>query len=112
VAGGEPGCADLPRHAKQGVELNVGIAIGAGDGGAAGEILIDEGPDDARFKLVFEIHDVVREIEMLRDALGVVDVVDGTAAVLCRACGLQSREAALIPQLHGETDNGAVLFLH
>jgi hypothetical protein len=54
----------------------------------------------------------MREIEMLRDALGVVDVVDGAAAVLRRACGLQGGEAALIPQLHGEADDGPALFLH
>ncbi len=75
--------------------------------------MIDKRANDARFELVFEIHDVVREIEMLRDTLGVVDVVDGAAAVL-RGAGedCNGGEAALIPELHGETDHGAVLFLH
>jgi hypothetical protein len=45
-------------------------------------------------------------------ALGVVHVVDGAATVLCGAGVLQSGEAALIPQLHSETDHGAVLLLH
>src|ERR1700722_4644859 len=97
MAGGEAGGADLPRHAGEGGEFNVGVAIGAGDGGAAGEILVDERADDARLKLVFEIHDVVGEVEVLGDALGVVDVVDGAAAVMWRACGLDSGKAALIP---------------
>ena len=111
MAGGEAGGADLPGHAKQRVELYVGVAIGAGDGSAAGKILIDEGADDAGFELVFEIHDVVREVEMLGDALGVVDVVDGAAAVLLGRVGLQGGEAALIPELHGEADDFARLFL-
>ena len=112
MTGSEADGTDLSRHAKQGIKFNVGIAIGAGDGSAAGKILIDEGADDFGFELVFEIDHVVRKIEMLSDALGVVYVVDGAAAVLCRAGGLQRGEAALIPELHGETDDGAVLFLH
>ena len=112
MAGGEAGGADLSGHAKQRVKFYVGVAIGAGDGCAAREVLVDERADDFGFEVVFQIHDVVREIEMLSHALGIVHVVDGATAVLCGAGVLQSGEAALIPQLHGETDHGAFLLLH
>jgi len=46
---------------------------------------------------------------MLRNALGVVDVVERAAAVLRGAVALQFGEAALIPELHGKADDGAIL---
>jgi len=48
---------------------------------------------------------------MLRYRLGVVNVVKGTAAVLCGTVALEFREAALIPELHCEADDGAALLL-
>jgi hypothetical protein len=48
---------------------------------------------------------------MLRDALGVVDIVERAAAMLRRALigegTLQFGQAALIPELHGKPDDGA-----
>jgi hypothetical protein len=111
VAGGQSFGADLAGHAEQRGKLDVGVAIGAGDGSAAGKILVDEGADDAGFEFVFEIYDVVGEVEVLRDALGVVDVVDRATAMLFGRVGLQGGEAALIPELHGEADYFARLFL-
>lgn len=111
VAGGEAFGADLASHAEERGKFNVGVAIGAGDGSAAGKILIDERADDPNFEFVFEIYDVVAEVQMLRDALGVVDVVDGAAAMLLGRVGLQRGEASLIPKLHGEADDFARMFL-
>jgi hypothetical protein len=51
----------------------------------------------------------VGKIQMLRDALGVVDVIERAAAVLGGAVTLEFGEAALIPELHSEADDGAVL---
>jgi hypothetical protein len=46
---------------------------------------------------------------VLGDTLGVVDVVERAAAMLRRAVALQFGEAALIPELHGKADDGAIL---
>jgi hypothetical protein len=52
---------------------------------------------------------------MLRDAFGVIDIVERTAAVLRRTLiregALKFRQAALIPELHGKTDDRAALLL-
>ena len=61
--------------------------------------------------MILEIDDVVRKIQMLGDAFGVVDVIDRAAATLRGAGVLQLRQAALIPELHGEADDGATLLL-
>jgi hypothetical protein len=112
VAGGEPIGADLPGHSQQRFELYVGVAIGTGDGSAAAKIVVHKGADDALFKLVFEVHDVVRKVEMLGDAFGVVDVIERAAAVLRAEVGaLKFGEPALVPELHGEADDGAALLL-
>jgi hypothetical protein len=109
VAGGEALGANLAGQAEQRLEFHVGVAVGAGDGGAAGKILLDEGTHDAGFELFFEVDDIVRKIQMLGYALGVVNVVERAAAVLRGAIALEFREAALIPELHGKADDGAVL---
>jgi hypothetical protein len=111
VAGGETRGADLTSHAKQRLKFYIGIAIGAGDGSTAGEILIDEGAYDAGFEVVFEIYDVVRKGQMLGDAFGVVDIVDGAAAASGGSDRLQGGQATLIPKLHGEAYDAAILFL-
>jgi hypothetical protein len=111
MARGQTWRADLASHPEQRLEFYIGVAIGARDGRAAGEILLDERANDVGFEMVFEIYNVVREVEMLCDALGVVDVVDGAAAVPGGSSGLQVREAALIPELHGQSDYAAILFL-
>jgi hypothetical protein len=59
---------------------------------------------DAVFELRFKVDDVMGKVEMLRDALGVIDIVERAAAVLCRALigerAVKFREASLIPELH------------
>src|SRR2546430_1272567 len=97
MSSGETFRADLARHAEKRLEFYVVVAVGAGDGCAAAEVVVHEGADDAVFKLALEIHDVMRKIQVLRDALRVVDIVEGTATVLGGAVALQFRETALIP---------------
>src|SRR5262245_20250923 len=109
VAGGQAIGADLASHAKEGLKLHVGVAVGAGDGSAPAEIVVYEGSDDALFKLLLEVDDVVREIQMLRDALGVVDIVEGAATVLRWPICLELGQPALIPELHGKADDGPSL---
>ncbi len=94
--------ADLARHAQQRLKLYIGVAVGAGDGRASGKILIHEGANHARFKLLLEVNNVMRKIQMLRHALGVVDVVKRAAAMLRRSVTLQFRQATLVPELHGQ----------
>jgi hypothetical protein len=109
VAGGEALGSDLAGHAEERLEFHVGVAVGAGDGCAAGEILLDERAHYASFELLFEVYDVVGKIQVLGDTLGVVDVVERAATVLRGAVALEFGEAALIPELHGEADDRAVL---
>src|SRR6202008_1670159 len=47
--------SDLAGHAQQRLELHVGIAVGARNGSAAGQILLDEGPHHALLELFLEI---------------------------------------------------------
>ena len=39
--------ADLARHAEERLKLYVGVAIGAGDGRASGEVLVNKRTNDA-----------------------------------------------------------------
>ncbi len=50
VASGQSIGADLASHAQQRFELHVGVAIGAGDGRASAEIVLDERADDTVFE--------------------------------------------------------------
>src|SRR5882724_2410199 len=109
MAGGESLGPDLTGHAEERLKLYVGVAVCTGDGRAAGEILLDERTHYTGLELFLEVDDVVREIQMLRDTLGVVDVVERAAAMLRGAVALKFGEAALIPELHGEADDGATL---
>src|SRR5579859_4169425 len=74
VTGSQTGGANLAGHAQQRLELYIGVAVGAGDGSAAAEIVAHERSHDALFKLFLEVDDVVWKIQMLGDALGVVDI--------------------------------------
>jgi hypothetical protein len=61
--------------------------------------------------LLLEVHNVVRKIQVLCHGLGVVDVIERTAAVLRGAVALEFGEPALVPELHSEADHGAALLL-
>jgi hypothetical protein len=101
--------ADLARHAEQRLELDVAVAIRARNGCAAGEILFYEGPHDALLELFLKIDDVVGEVQMLRHALCVVDVIQRATAVPGWSVALKFRQTALVPELHGQSDNRAPL---
>jgi hypothetical protein len=58
---------------------------------------------------MFKIQDVVGKIQMLRDAPGVINVIERAAAVLGRSVSLKFGQAALIPQLHRQADDWAPL---
>ena len=73
--------------------------------------MIDKRTNHASLELFLEVHDIMRKIQVLRHGLGVVDIVERAATVLRGAIALELREAALIPQLHGEADDGAALLL-
>ena len=114
VAGGDALGADLAGGEEKLIELEVVVAEGAGDGGAAGEILGDEGADDLGFEAVLRVDEVVGDAEVLGYVAGVVDVVDGAAAALGNGLGdaevgVVGGEAALVPELEGEADEGMSL---
>jgi len=111
VAGGETLGADLPRHAEQRLKLHVCVAVGAGNRRAARKILVNERADDTGFKLGFEVHHVMRKLQMLRHGLCVVDIIERAATVLRGSIALQFGKAALVPELHRQTDDRAALFL-
>ena len=75
-------------------ELQLRVAVRAGQGRAPGEILADEVGDHGLVEAALEVHDVVRDAEGGGDAPGVVQVVD-------RAAGAErDLAAALVVQLH------------
>src|SRR5581483_5848673 len=103
VAGGDLVGADGARGGEELIELEVVVAEGAGDGCAAGEVLGDEGADDLGLEAVLCVDEIVGDAEVLGDAAGVVDIVNGAAAAL-HGLGhaLAASEAALVPELQGE----------
>ena len=106
MAGGDAVGADLAGGDEELVELEVVVAEGAGDGGASGEVLGDEGLDDFGFEAVLLVDDVVGDVELLGYVACVVDVVDGAAAALDGfGHAFVSGEAALVPELEGEADD-------
>src|SRR6266446_3019313 len=62
-------------------------------------------------QLLHEIHHVVRKIQVLCYALGIVDVIERAAAVLRRSVALQLGQPALVPELHGQPYDGMPLLL-
>ena len=106
VSGGDALGSDLPGGVQQLVELHVIVAKRAGDGGASLEVIVNERADDGLLELALEIDHVIGDAEVLGDAARVVDVVDGAAAMLPGGLGvklvLKLRQAALVPELHGE----------
>jgi hypothetical protein len=109
MTGGEPLGADLTGHAQKRFEFHVRVAICACNRSTAGEILVDERTDNTLLELFLKVDHIVRKVQVLRHALGVVYVVEGAAAVLRGTITLQFRETALIPELHGQADDGTAL---
>ena len=107
MAGGDALRADLPRRGEELRELDFGIAKAARDGGLAGQIALHERPHHGSFKLLFQVDDVVGNVEKVGHGARIVDVVERAAApagvaALARLLAQQLRQAALVPKLHGQ----------
>ena len=106
VAGGDALGTDLARGDEELIELHVIVAHGAGDGRAAFEVVRDEGLDYIKLEFAFEIHDVERNAEMFGYAASVVDIVVRAAAMLSGAVIFELGQAALVPELHRQANDG------
>ena len=105
MAGSDAVGADLARGDEQLIELEMVVAERAGDGRASGEILLDEGADDVALEALLLVDDVVRDVEVLGDAAGVVDIIDRAAAALhLLGHAFLAGETALVPELQREAD--------
>jgi hypothetical protein len=102
--------ANLLSHNQKLIKLQVIIAEAARDGSPSGKVLLDEWTNHVALEAILMIDDVVRDAEMLSDAAGIVDVVEGAAAsgdLLGHA--FVSSKTALVPELHGEADEVVAL---
>ena len=108
VTGRNPVRPHARRQIEERVELDGAVAERTGDGGAAGHVLVDEGPDDVRFEALLEVHDVVGNAEFLGHIAGVVDIVEIAAAPARGVLG-ELRETLLIPELHRHADDAVSL---
>src|SRR6202030_2341619 len=62
--------ANLLRHNKKLIKLQVIVAEAARDGRASCQILFNEGPDDVAFKTLFVVNHVIRNAKGLGDPAG------------------------------------------
>ncbi len=111
MAGGDALRAHAGRHIQKLIELDEVVAERAGDGRAAGQIIVDEGLHHLLFEAGFEVDDVIGNAQLLRDVAGVVDIVERTASAGDAAFGGQFRQAALVPELHGQAHDALALAL-
>src|SRR5262249_11822539 len=84
-------------------ELQIAVAVRAGQRRAPGRVLADEVRDDLRIELPLEIQNVVRDADCRRNAPRVVQVVERAAAAERRLA------VALVVQLHRQTDDVVAL---
>ncbi len=96
---------------EQLIELDVIVTVRARNGRAPCEIVLDERTDHGLLKTPLEIDDVVWNTKVLGDTARVADIVERTAplaAGFLRLAALRRRlrQAALIPELHGQADDG------
>src|SRR4051794_34648948 len=99
MAGGNMPRPDCVGHLQEAVEFDVVVTKGAGDRGPAGEVLVDERLYDLLLELLLEVHDVVRDPDLLGDAPRVANIVERAAAAGGAFHG-QLRQSPLVPQLH------------
>src|SRR5271166_2080415 len=98
--------ADLARGNQQLIELQMVVAKAARNRGSPGKIIFDEGTHHVLFEARLLIDDVVRNAKLFGYVTGVVHIVDGTTATLHRfGHALVARQAALVPELHGEAND-------
>ena len=111
VAGRQAVGADLARGHEQRIELHVVVAHRARNRRAAREIFLDKRLHHGFLESLLVIHNVVRHAEVLGHALGVINVVERAAALAVRAVAVELRQAALVPQLHRQADDGKAALL-
>ena len=88
-----------PRALHERRELQLAVAVHAGDGRPARGVLAHEVHDDLGLELLLEIHDVVGHAQRRGDPAGVVEVVE-------RAAGPEAHVAfALVVELHRQADD-------
>src|SRR5262249_18905844 len=80
-------------------ELQVAVAVHAGDGRPSRGVLADEVRDHVLLELVLEVDDVVGNADRPRGAPGVVEIVQGAAAAELHLA------LRLVIELHGQTDH-------
>src|SRR5688572_885357 len=94
--------AEAAGAVEQRRELQIAVAMRAGQWGPARGVLLHEVRDDRLLKPLFEIQDVVREAEPRSHAARVIQVVERAAGSKMPAV---RRTAVLCIQLHRQTDN-------
>ena len=106
VARGDVIDAEGASSRKKGVELHVGVAVGAGQGSPTLGIVLHERLDDALAESVLEVQDVVRHAELRGHALRVVQVVERAAPPERGSMALRR-----IMELHRDPDHVVALLL-
>src|SRR6204780_4300281 len=104
--------ANLASGDEQLVELHVIVAESARNRSTALQIVVHEGTDDVLLEFALQIEYVKRDAEMFGDATRIVDIINRATTMLRRLGGLELREAALVPELHGEADDGLAALVH
>ena len=99
MAGGDRVGVEPARAIQERRELQVAVAVHAGDGRPPRRVLADEIRQDALLELALEVDDVVRNAERARHAPRVVQVVDRAAAPEAEV------SLPLVVQLHREADD-------
>ena len=95
--------AESRRTVEQMRELQVAVALHAGDRGATGGILPDERRDDRGLELPLEVHRVVRNAKRGGGASGIVQVIERAAAAE------RPFSRLLVVELHREPDDVVAL---
>ncbi len=93
VARGDGVEAQCGGPVHQAVELEVAIALDAGVRGQTGSVVADVGLHDVTGEVVTEVEHQVLDVELLRDAPGIVDVADRATAGIALATPQLERHA-------------------
>ncbi len=68
------------RLSEEKAEFDAVVAVNAGVGSAAPQVLLDKAADDLFFKSLFQVYHIVRDVQLIRHPAGVPDIIGGTAA--------------------------------